>query len=129
MKLGEKRVHRPRADDLRGVKADIFRVTGLRADFDRLSDQEAVELRALTLDARREAATADVEGCDPARLDAGSRGRWEKLTEAAASEPGWFARQRRAAKLERDRAAKARKPSKQVRFEQPGVIVLPAAIL
>jgi hypothetical protein len=47
MKLREKRVHRPRTEDLRGVKADIFRVSGLRADFERLSDQEAVELRAL----------------------------------------------------------------------------------
>src|SRR5438094_261264 len=42
---------------------------------------------------------------------------------------GRVARQRRAAKLKRDRATKAKKPSKQVRFEQPGVIVLPAVIL
>jgi len=130
MKLREKRrVHHPPMDELRGVRADIFRASGLRADFNALTAEEAVELRALTIEARNATRAGGIDACDPARLTVKDRGRWEKLVEQSAGEPGWLAKQRAQEKTERDQAAKAKKPARQQRWEQPGVIVLPASIL
>jgi hypothetical protein len=123
------RFRRPQQDELRYQKADIFKVTGLRADFDRLTDEEAVKLRALVIDARQAATAEGIEGCDPSKLDRQSRKAFERLVEKAADAPGWFAGQREQAKREREQQQKARKPSRQQRWEQPGTIVIPATIL
>jgi hypothetical protein len=130
MKIRERRrMHHPPMDELRQTRADIFKASGgLRADFDRLSAEEAHELRNLTIEARNATRAADVEGCDPGRLTVQDRGRWEKLVERAAADTGWFARTRAQAKKEQEDAAKARKPSKQPRWEEPGVTVIPAPI-
>jgi hypothetical protein len=122
------RKSRLRNEDVAFVRHSVTRACGLRPDLARLEDVELSELRALVLEIRS-GADQGVERSSPEYLDAKAQRRWEQLVEKAAEKPGWFSAQRARAKRDHEQQQKKMTPSRQPRWEQPGVIAFPPLIL